>query len=85
MSIANWYADANHDVKSKLGFADTQRFSKAMLDAVTQVASTSMSDDCGEGFKGPTEWSKLFASLDRSPYAKPAAERRRVTIVDGWE
>lgn len=78
-------ADVNHAVKSKLGFADTQPFSKAMLDAVTRVASTSMGDDCGEGFKGPTEWSKLLASLDRSRSAKSAADRLLARIVDGRE
>jgi hypothetical protein len=57
--------DNNHEVKSKLGFADAQRFSQAMLDAVTRVSSTSVGDDCGEGFLPPSEWSKMFAMLDR--------------------
>ena len=57
--------DTNHAVKSRLGFADAQRFSRSMLDAVTQVASTSVGDDCGEGFLEPSAWSKMFALLDR--------------------
>src|SRR6266436_4496795 len=38
----------NHDVKQKLGFPDVQPFDTAMLDAVTNVASTAYGDDCGE-------------------------------------
>jgi hypothetical protein len=34
-----------------------------MLDAVTRVASTSMGDDCGEGFRQPDDWSRFLASL----------------------
>jgi hypothetical protein len=56
--------DANHAVKSQLGFADAQRFSQSLLDAVDQVASTSMGDDCGEGFVEPGPWAKAFALLD---------------------
>jgi hypothetical protein len=37
------------ELKKKLGFSDTQRFSKAMRDAVRLVSSTSLGDDCGEG------------------------------------
>jgi len=59
--------DANHDVKSRLGFADAQRFSRNMLDAVQQVASTSVGDDCGEGFREPGAWEKMLASLERRP------------------
>jgi hypothetical protein len=33
---------ANHEVKAKLGFADVQPYNKAMLEAVTRVATTSM-------------------------------------------
>ena len=57
----------NHVVKSKLGFSDTQKFSQAVLDAVTRVASTSVGDDCGEGFAAPGDWANVFAGLDRSP------------------
>jgi hypothetical protein len=57
--------DGNHAVKSKLGFADVQRFSQAMLDAVAQVDSTSIGDGCGEGFAPPRPWSAVFAALDR--------------------
>ena len=57
--------DINHTVKSKLGFADAQRFTRSMLDAVTQVASTRIGDDCGEGFTAPSAWSAIFALLDR--------------------
>ncbi len=39
----------NSEVKKKLGFAEVQPFSKATLDAVRKVASTSSGDDCGEG------------------------------------
>jgi len=54
----------NHEVKSKLGFADEQPFNKAMLEAVTRVASTSMGEDCGEGFQKGA-WDTLFASIER--------------------
>jgi len=55
--------DANVAVKGRLGFNETQRFSRSMLDAVEQVASTSLGDDCGEGFMEPSPWSKMFAAL----------------------
>lgn len=51
----------NHAMKAKLGFSDEQRFSKAMLDSVKRVASTSMGEDCGEGFAPPSPWATLFA------------------------
>jgi L-ascorbate metabolism protein UlaG (beta-lactamase superfamily) len=56
----------NPEVKARLGFADAQPFNKAMLDAVTRVASTAEGDDCGEGWKKPSDWSRMFAQLDRS-------------------
>jgi L-ascorbate metabolism protein UlaG (beta-lactamase superfamily) len=56
--------ETNHDIKAKLGFADAQRFSQAVLDAVGRVASTSVGDDCGEGFQPPGEWQKAFAQLE---------------------
>ena len=56
-------SDDNHAVKAKLGFADEQRFSQSMLDAVTRVASTSVGDDCGEGFAPPSPWATAFALL----------------------
>ena len=55
--------EMNHDVKSKLGFEDAKRFSKSLLNAVTQVSSTSVGDDCGEGFRLPSDWEKSFAAL----------------------
>src|SRR5689334_23258539 len=55
--------DVNHDVKSRLGFADVKRFSQSLLDAVDRVASTSMGDDCGEGFLAPSPWAALFATV----------------------
>jgi len=55
--------DANHDVKSRLGFADAQKFSQSLLDAVERVASTSVGDDCGEGFAAPSPWATTFATL----------------------
>ena len=57
--------DVNHAVKSKLGFSDTKRFSAAMVDAVSQVASTSIGDDCGEGFNAPNPWADMFALMDK--------------------
>jgi hypothetical protein len=53
--------EPSHDVKRRLGFADVQPFARAMLDAVTQVASTSGGDDCEEGFQAPRDWTGLFA------------------------
>src|SRR5690349_18690108 len=55
----------NAEVKSKLGFAKEQRFSRTMLDAVTRVASTRTGEDCGEGFAQPDEGSSFLASLAR--------------------
>jgi len=55
--------DVNHEVKRRLGFADAQRFSRSLLDAVDRVASTSVGDDCGEGFAAPSPWATLFATL----------------------
>lgn len=57
--------DTNHEVKARLGFADAQRFSAALLDAVARVASTSVGDDCGEGFQAPSPWATWFAQLER--------------------
>jgi L-ascorbate metabolism protein UlaG (beta-lactamase superfamily) len=59
--------DTNHAVKSRLGFDDVRKFSRSMLDAVDQVASTSVGDDCGEGFAAPSPWEKAFASLLGAP------------------
>jgi hypothetical protein len=59
----------NHDVKQALGFRDVQGFDKAMLDAVSHVASTSDGDDCGEGFKAVSAWS---AHLAQNRYPQPA-------------
>jgi len=36
-----------------------------MLVSVTSVTSTSMGDDCGEGFRQPGDWAKLLASRGR--------------------
>jgi L-ascorbate metabolism protein UlaG (beta-lactamase superfamily) len=56
----------NGEVKKKLGFAEVQRFNKAMLDATRMVASTSLGDDCGEGTFN-SEWSRsTFANSGRS-------------------
>jgi hypothetical protein len=51
----------NSEVKKKLGFAETQKFSKAMRDAVRMVASTSLGDDCGEGVFS-SSWSSVTAA-----------------------
>ena len=51
----------NTEVKKRLGFADAQKFSKAMRDAVRMVASTSLGDDCGEGVFGSL-WSGVTAA-----------------------
>ena len=66
----------NHAVKSRLGFADAQRFSQSLLDAVDQVASTSMGDDCGEGFVEPGPWAKAFALLDAQRVPALASPKR---------
>jgi hypothetical protein len=55
--------DSNMEVKRKLGFAGEQKFSRAMTDAVKLVSSTSIGDDCGEGFAPPTPWANAFASM----------------------
>src|SRR4051812_46087832 len=55
--------DANQAVKRKLGFAEEQKFSRAVTDAVAQVASTTSGDDCGEGFQAPTPWANALAAL----------------------
>jgi hypothetical protein len=64
-ALAGVTMDSNRALKSKLGFADAQRFSAAMLDAAMRVASTSVGDDCGEGFNDPSAWEEMFARLDR--------------------
>jgi hypothetical protein len=53
----------NQAMKARLGFANEQRFSQRMLDAVAQVDSTSLGDDCGEGFEAPPAWASRFAGL----------------------
>jgi glyoxylase-like metal-dependent hydrolase (beta-lactamase superfamily II) len=63
LSAAGVARDVNHDVKSKLGFADAQKFSRSLLDAVERVASTSVGDDCGEGFAAPSPWATMFATI----------------------
>jgi len=54
--------EPNRDVKRKLGFAEVQPFNKAMLDAVTHVASTTVGDDCGDGSR-PSVKTKMVAGL----------------------
>lgn len=58
--------DANVALKQKLGFAAEQKFSQAMLDAVAAVDSTSLGDDCGEGFAPPSKWANVFATVEGS-------------------
>ena len=57
--------DANLEVKRKLGFAGEQKFSQRLLDAVAMEASTSMGDDCGEGFAPPSPWANRLAGLQQ--------------------
>ena len=52
-----------------LTFVIRQRFDKAMLDAVSHVASTSDGDDCGKGFKAVSAWTSHMA---QNPYDQPA-------------
>ena len=61
--------DANLDVKRKLGFAGEQKFSRAMTDAVALVSSTSIGDDCGEGFAPPSAWANAFALMQGADVA----------------
>ncbi len=70
-------ADANHAVKSRLGFADTQRFSQAVHDAVSHVASTRVGDDCGEGYEPPSPWAAVFAAIDRRNDVLPERPAKR--------
>jgi hypothetical protein len=65
--------DVNHALKSQLGFSDAQRFSQATLDAAIRVASTSVGDDCGEGFQEPRPWEAMFAELQKHPAALGAS------------
>jgi hypothetical protein len=55
--------DANLAVKQKLGFAAEQKFSRVLLDAVATVDSTSVGDDCGEGFEPPSKWAGMFEGM----------------------
>ena len=64
--------DVNHDIKSKLGFTDAQKFSGELLDAVERVASTSTGDDCGEGFVEPSPWATLLTTLGATGTRAPA-------------
>jgi len=70
LSPAGIARDVNHEVKSRLGFADAQKFSATLLDAVEHVASTSVGDDCGEGFAAPNPWATLFATLGTAGEAR---------------
>ena len=63
LSSSGVAAETNHDVKSKLGFTDTKQFSQSLLDAVSHVSSTSIGDDCGEGFQAPSDWARAFAGM----------------------
>ena len=63
LSTTGVATETNHDVKSKLGFDDKKRFGSSLLDAVKTVSSTSVGDDCGEGFTPPSAWEKTFAGL----------------------
>lgn len=67
LSTSGVTMEPNHAVKAKLGFQDVQPFNKAMLDAVTRVASTSMGEDCGEGFSPPSPWESVYALVVKSP------------------
>ena len=62
--------DANPAVRSALGFADVQRFSRAVVDAIDEVASTSVGNDCGEGFAAPSAWSRAFALLEEPAFGR---------------
>jgi hypothetical protein len=69
LTKAGVQTDANLAVKQKLGFAPEQKFSRAMLDAVAMVDSTSVGDDCGEGFEPPSKWANALAVLQDGPAA----------------
>ena len=66
LTTAGVQVDANADVKRKLGFAEQQKFSQRMLDAVAMEASTSMGDDCGEGFAPPPPWANRLAEVQQA-------------------
>jgi hypothetical protein len=66
LSKAGVQSDPNLAVKRKLGFSDEQKFSRAVTDAVTQVSSTSVGDDCGEGFQAPSPWANALARLQQA-------------------
>jgi hypothetical protein len=57
--------DANLDIKRKLGFSGEQKFSQRMLDAVAMESSTTVGDDCGEGFAAPSPWMNRLAGLQQ--------------------
>jgi hypothetical protein len=63
LTKAGVQVNANTAVKQKLGFATEQKFSQAMLEAVTMVDSTRVGDDCGEGFEPPSKWANVFATM----------------------
>lgn len=67
LTKAGVQTDANMEVKRKLGFAQEQKFSRAVTDAVKLVSSTSVGDDCGEGFTPPSPWANAFAELQAGP------------------
>jgi hypothetical protein len=54
---------ANLEVKPKLGFAQEQKCSRAVLDEVDLVYSNVLDDDCVEGFAPPWPWADSFARL----------------------
>ncbi len=53
--------EANHEMKSRLGFQDRQQFSQSLQAAVRQVATTVVGDDCGEGYRDTSAWMKALA------------------------
>lgn len=57
---------SNHAVKAQLGFTDEQVFRQSLLDRVDLVASTSLGDDCGEGFVTNQAWQRLYAAGNRA-------------------
>jgi len=66
LSATGLATQPNHAVKQRLGFADVQPFSTAMLAAVQKVASTSDGDDCGES-SSLSPWARIMNAQFSAP------------------
>ena len=63
--------DDNHAVKSAARLRRRAALQPVDARRGDRVASTSLGDDCGEGFLAPSPWANAFARLDRALLVPP--------------